>query len=119
MFVDFFNQVLENTPQGTKSLIDLRNKAVALDVQIASATSLLSDLSKKQAELDRIGKEISDNGKLSDDSFTRLQNFRQTSRKIVDNGPGDTTHTTLCSYNGTCRSNCHLECTLDFSLKYV
>ncbi|KAF8307717.1 hypothetical protein DL93DRAFT_2171529 [Clavulina sp. PMI_390] len=66
MIANFLNQVLENTPQGTRGLIDLRNKAIALDIQIASATSLLRDLGQKQHDLIRFIKEIEAYGKLSD-----------------------------------------------------
>ncbi|KAF8307718.1 hypothetical protein DL93DRAFT_2064614 [Clavulina sp. PMI_390] len=106
MLVEFFDQVLDNTPQGTKSLIELRDKAVAMDTKIASAITLLDEISQNSAELKRLKAEIEKNGQVSRSSL----NFRKTTRRIVDNGPGDDLHTTLCSHDGQCRSNCHSRC---------
>ncbi|KAF8634980.1 hypothetical protein AX17_004054 [Amanita inopinata Kibby_2008] len=100
--------------QPTNEILDLYKKSQDIEHQIANALSRMSQMADKKKELEKMV-ELAEGSKLTMEAF---KNYKSIITQKIWKQIAANRHNTLCSVP-SCHSNCHVPCSLDFSLDPV
>jgi len=111
MLAEFFDWLDNRTVQPTAEIVELYDKVCTIERGIQNALARMSVISEKKRDMERISTNMSKSTQL----MMTYNEFETIMNRPVKAQATTSTHNTLCS-RPDCYSNCHVNCSLSFSL---